>query len=179
MPNWLPKLLCLIVLASCATVAHAQVFRCIGAHGEPVFSGQPCANPVPVPGDSVVAQDGGNFGQVCVASPQALRDAIAAAFFSRDVNRLAGLLLWTGFNQASARDTLRSLADWLKQPLAGIAVAYATGPPVSADNPAPPASAGRFDAAVPTGFEVSTGGGEGSTRTFGVTETEGCWWLTF
>jgi hypothetical protein len=87
-------------------------------------------------------------------------------------------------DQASARATLRALATWLKQPLAGIAIAYAAGPPFADAVPGPASSAaapapGSSIAATPSGFEISTGGGAGSTRDFGVTEFGGCWWLTF
>lgn len=181
MPSWPLKLLCLFALVACTPAAHAQVYRCIGAHGEPVFSGQPCGNPAPPPGSTAQGSDG--FGAVCAASPMELREGIADAFFRHDVNRLAGMLLWQGFSQGSARATLQSLAEWLRQPLIGIAVAYATGPPDAGDPPVPATAlsppAGATSTGPPVGFEVSTGGGNGSTRTFGIVETEGCWWLTF
>lgn len=181
---WIARILCLVALAACAPLAHAQsqtqVYRCIGAHGEPVFSGQPCGTPVSPSGAAAAAQ-GSGFGDVCAGSPQALRQAIAGAFDTHDVNRLAGLILWRGMDQASARATLRSLSAWLKQPLAGIAIAQAAGPPFADDGFAPahgPAS-GSSVAAPPSGFEISTGGGDGSTRDFGITQFGGCWWLTF
>lgn len=184
---WIARILCLAALVACATLAHAQaqahVYRCIGAHGEPVFSGQPCGAPAPAHGGNTAVQ-GGGFGDVCAGSPQALRQAIAGAFEIHDVNRLSGLILWRGMGQASARATLRSLAAWLKQPLAGIAIAYAAGPPFADTGPW---SAGTADIPAgassvpspPSGFEISTGGGDGSTRDFGITEFGGCWWLTF
>jgi len=178
----LSKTLCLLVLAACAPLTHAQVYRCIGAHGEPVFSGQPCGTPMPATSAGASMQVGG-FGGVCAASPEVLRRSIADAFTSHDVNRLAGLILWQGMDQASARATLHSLAAWLKQPLAGIAIAYAMGPPFVGQAPVPattaPAPAGSSATAPPTGFEISTGGSDGSTRNFGVVESGGCWWLTF
>lgn len=180
--------LCLLALVACAAIAHAQnaqhVYHCIGVHGEPVFSGQPCGTPAPAGTSAAGAQGGGSSG-ACAATPQALRQSIADAFSSHDVNRLAGLILWRGMDQSSARSTLHALSDWLKQPLAGISIAYATGPPLADVGPAPAATAG-FPAATasvtsqpPTGFVISTGGGDGGTRDFGVTETGGCWWLTF
>ena len=171
----LPKTLCLLALLACAPLAHGQIYRCIGAHGEPVFSGQPCGNPAPA--SSSAAAPGNSFGDVCAASPQALRQAIGEAFTTRDVNRLAGLILWRGMDQASARSTLRSLAEWLKQPLIGVAIARTAGPPF--DGLSPATSAGAANAAMqpPTGFEISTA--DGATRDFGVTEFGGCWWLTF
>ena len=173
----LPKTLCLFALLACAPLAHAQIHRCIGAHGEPVFSGQPCGNPAPA--SSNMAATGNAFGDVCAASPQALRQAIGDAFTTRDVNRLAGLILWRGMDQASARSTLRSLAEWLKQPLTGIAMASAAGPPFAAAQALPAATAGAASAPPlrPIGFDISTAGG--ATRSFGITEFGGCWWLAF
>ena len=176
MHAWM-KLLCLLALTACAPPARAQIHRCIGANGEPVFSGQPCGNPVR-PGNPAEATNHG-FDTVCAASPQALKAAITEAFATHDVNRLAGLILWRGMDQASARSTLRSLAEWLKQPLTGIAIASAAGPPFEALPPSPAASGGIANTAPPppTGFEISTA--DGGRREFGITESGHCWWLTF
>lgn len=188
MIRWCIRGLCLLALLGCAPAAWAQstgIHRCIGAHGEPVFSGQPCANPVPSTSSAnPVAQENG-FGSLCAGSPQLLRTEIARAFATRDVNRLAGLILWRGMGEASVRATLGALSAWVKQPLAGIVVAGATGPPPVNAGPAPTGSVvqpGPLAGArpgLPTGFEISTGGGDGSTRDFGITEIGGCWWLTF
>lgn len=172
----LPKILCLLTLLTCAPLAQAQIYHCIGAHGEPVFSGQPCGNPAPA--SNSIGATSNAFGDVCAASPQALRQAIGEAFTSHDVNRLAGLILWRGMDQASARSTLRSLAEWLKQPLTGIAMVRTAGSPFDVTAPPPHASTG--DAALsgpPTSFEISTA--NGATRDFGITEFGGCWWMTF
>jgi hypothetical protein len=187
MRTWLTKSLRLLVLLACATAAHAQthtpIYRCVGAHGEPKFSSQPCGTEVTLPAGAATVQ-GTDSGDVCAASPQVLRQAIADAFENHDVNRLAGLILWRGIDQASARTTLRSLAEWLKQPLAGIAIAYPTGPPVAgtgAPPDVPPGAGSGPDASTlpPSGFEISTGGGDGRARDFGIVESDGCWWLTF
>ena len=187
---WIVRILCvaaLAALAACATAAFAQtktqtpIYRCVGAHGEPEFSSKPCGSEVVLPAGAATAQTGG-LGHVCAASPQELRQAIADAFESHDVNRLAGLILWRGIDQGAARSRLRSLAGWLKQPLAGIAIAYPTGPPVMDSGPTHVFSAGSAsDAPIPalpaSGFEVSTAGGD--FRDFGIVESDGCWWLTF
>lgn len=179
-------MLCLAALAACAPAAFAQtqtqtpIYRCIGAHGEPEFSSKPCGTGTGPAGAATVQGD--DLGRVCAASPQELRQAIADAFQSHDVNRLAGLILWRGIDQGAARARLRSLAAWLKQPLAGIAIAYPTGPPVVETGPTHVFSAGNGGGA-PTpalpasGFEVSTTGGD--FRDFGIVESDGCWWLTF
>ena len=187
--DWLPKILCLLALLACAPLAHAQhaqpVYHCIGPHGEPVFSGQPCGTPAPTPAASAPSQSIA-FSAVCAASPQALRQAIAGAFAARDVNQFAGLILWRGMDQGSARNTLRSLAGWLKQPLTGIVSTRAAGPPMADASPAPPSGASTTGPATassisapPMGFGISTGGVEGTTRDFGLVESGGCWWLTF
>lgn len=176
MPTWLLKLGCVLALLACAPLAHAQVYRCVGAQGEPVFSGEPCGTPAPA--ESAAGPAHAAAG-VCAKSAEALRDEIGRAFTRHDVNRLAGIILWTGFDQASARATLQSFKAWLQEPLAGIAVAYATGPPAAHSVPPP---AGTTDSpaastpAQPIGFQVSTAG---DTRDFGVTQSGGCWWLTF
>lgn len=180
------KLLCLLVLVAYVPFARAQaaqpVYRCIGAHGEPVFSGQPCGTPAPVPATSTLVQ-GSASRAVCAGSPQALRQAIADAFARHDVNRLSGLILWNGMDQNAARTTLHELSIWLQQPLTGIAVATATGPPGADTAPLTPSTDESADAsggaALPPGFDVSTGGIDGTTRDFGLVESGGCWWLTF
>lgn len=187
MPTRFARFVCLLVLVACAPLAHAQtsthVYRCVGAHGEPVFSGQPCANPVTINGHNAATPDQG-FGSVCAGSPQELKAAIAQAFAAHDANQMAGLLLWRGMDEAVARATLRSLSSWVQQPLAGIAVARTTGPPSLVYDPPSASSSGDFIVSTnsldrPNGFVVSTGGGDGSTRDFGITEIGGCWWLTF
>lgn len=177
MQKIIAQYLCLFALIAGAPLAHAQIYRCIGAHGEPVFSGQPCGSPAP--SSSKADATSNTFGDVCAASPQALRQAIGEAFTTHDVNRLAGLILWRGMDQASARSTLRSLAEWLKQPLSGIAVASAAGPPFDDTQASPAVTAGDANVPplAPTGFEISTA--DGATRDFGIIEFGGCWWLTF
>lgn len=190
MCSWSIKLWCLLALLACTPLAHAQtaqpVYHCIGVHGEPVFSGQPCGTTAPAP-DAVASLPSDGFSVICAASPEALRQAVAGAFATRDVNRFAGLVLWRGMDQGSARATLRSLAEWLKEPLTGIAIARAAGPPLAnaAIGPPPvagtgqPASASSVAESPPTGIDISTGGVDGATRAFGLVESGGCWWLTF
>lgn len=192
MRAWILPALALLLLA-CALPANAQqaIFRCVGAHGEPVFSGQPCGTPVPASSAAGAASTvgAGRFGGRCAATPEALRQAIARAFATHDVNQLAGLLVWRGVGQAAARARLQSLAGWLREPLSGITTIYANGPPPlivrSTDaNPGAAAAAalpssGSTAGDEPGGFVVATGGGAGNTRDFGVVQSGGCWWLTF
>lgn len=176
--RWVFPLLCLALLWAMPHAAQAQIYRCVGAHGEPVFSGQPCGPPAPPPG--TMGALGSGFGAYCAPSPAALRQAIAQAFAAHDVNRLAGLILWRGMDQAAARRELGALATWLQQPLAGIATTYAGGAPpdsagtVTPAEPASGASAGR----LPVAFAIRTAG-SGAARDFGVDTLGRCWWLSF
>jgi hypothetical protein len=164
-----------------------RIYRCIGDHGEPAFSGQPCTAPGPQASTGAThPPDAGALGGFCATTPAELRDRIATAFQRDDVNLLAGSILWDGTGQSSARETLRSLAAFLKQPLVGIAVASAAsvaGPalPRSLSTTALPAIAASTPA--PTGIVVTTqppgSGAQGpDTRDFGMTQLGDCWWLT-
>jgi hypothetical protein len=176
------KLLWIIALLLCAPLAHAQIYRCIGVHGEPVFSGEACAPGASPRSAGDIAARSGGFTAACATSPGKLRKATAEAFDTHDANRLAGLIVWRGVDQTLAQATLRAFTVWVQQPLAGIALAYANGPP---DAHAGAVSGGHAaDATGPasgqlSSIEISTGGDDGSTRDFGVLRFGGCWWLTF
>lgn len=172
--------------------AHAQVHRCVGADGEPVFTDQPCATQEPSLGaidsaNGVVSTSSSDAvlngeriqslsATSCPHSPQALRDRIALAFNSDDPNTLAGLIDWRGYDRSSANARLREFKRWLQQPLAGIQF---NGPPdPSGAQPgdadyAPPAPSGLTVSTQPHGDEVP------SSRSFGVMQRGGCWWLSF
>lgn len=172
-------ILFLLVAVLWLPAARAQtaqpIFHCIGAQGEPVFSGEPCGTPAPANDAGAATAMPAGTVSVCAASPQALRQDIAAAFATRDVNRLAGLILWRGMHQGSAQATLGALATWLRQPLAGVTFDSGADPAAGASAEPPPSAT----AAPPTSLTIATGGGAGNHRTFGLVETGGCWWLTF
>lgn len=170
-------------LAAFAPLAHAQIHRCVGAHGEPEFSGQPCGTATP--GNPANDAPPDRWGNVCAASRRALAQEITDAFQTRDVNLLAGLILWRGTSQATARASLRALAAWLKRPLVGISMVTDPGPPrrngdeaVSTDPQAASGSLRRWaPPLLPAGLEVATDG-EGDARYFGLAQIGACWWLT-
>lgn len=185
------RLFALSVLALTASLflprlAHADVHRCIGANGEPVFTDQPCGTQDHSPGasangvasvETASAPASGNLASAaCPATPQALRDRIAAAFTSKDPNLIAGMLDWRGFDHDSAGASMRGLRDWLKQPLAGIQF---QGPPDPSG--AQPGDA-DYTAPDPTGVTVTTqprGDEAPASRSFGIAKSGGCWWLSF
>ena len=186
-------LLCLMVfplLLCVARNAHAQIHRCIGAQGEPVFTDQPCGSS----GLSVDAASGtgnqdreytvGNatdagpvrFAAACPRSPQQVRDRVAVAFNDDNPNALAGLFDWRGYSHTGANAKLKEFSRWLKQPLVGVQFAGALDP-----SGAQPGDA-DYMPVNPTGLTVLTqprGVLAADGHSFGLVQRGGCWWLNF
>ena len=127
-------LLCLILLAwAVPALAQTEIHRCIGANGSAVFTDQPCAalqatpvSPVATPGNGI--PPAAPPPTLCAASLGALRQSVINAFASHDANRMAGLMLWSGYGRGAAIADIRSLGELMKQPLLDV------GTP---DDPAP------------------------------------------
>ena len=173
----LARILVLLALVLAPPFAHAQVFQCVGAHGEPVYSGEPCGTPASSAQSGVTTVS--QLASVCAASPTELDHALTRAFQTRDVNLVSGLLLWQGIGSRESQQTLRTLAAWLQQPLTGIKLISNADPPgVAPMSPEPPpATSTVTPAVVYTGLAVTTAGD--TTRAFGLVHQDGCWWLTF
>lgn len=142
----LSALLCLIacyLLPYCLSgqvMAQTTINHCIGANGGAVFSDQSCAalqatpvdpgkpttNSAAVPGTRILRTR-------CAASIGKLRQSVIEAFAEHDANRLAGLILWDGYDQGSATGELRSLNQLMKASLLDIKV-----PGTSPTNRGPP-----------------------------------------
>ncbi|MCE5234240.1 MAG: DUF4124 domain-containing protein [Mizugakiibacter sp.] len=159
----------------------APVYRCIGASGEPVFSGQPCrALQLPAAGASAaaagaipIAPEAHGF---CPADPADVRMRAAAAIEARDPNRLAALFLWNGLDGAAARAHLRELAAIVDGPLPGLELEDAA--------PAPTASASAPPADGAAALLLRrTGDADGTPAPhevrFPLARRDGCWWLRF
>jgi hypothetical protein len=58
----------------------------------------------------------------CAGDVDQLRQAVIEAFASGDANRLAGLMLWTGYGKRAAVADIRSLAELMREPLVDIAL---------------------------------------------------------
>jgi len=185
-------LLTLLVPLLCfARGAHAQVHRCIGAQGEPVFTDQPCgaaelsvdvaSGPLDR-GDqastmsAAPASSGTPIAATCPRSPEQVRDRIAVAFNDNDPNALAGLFDWRGFSHQSADARLKDFNRWLKQPLVGVRFSGAADPSGAQPDDA------DYTPSDPSGLIVltqSSGELTAETRSFGMVEKGGCWWLSF
>lgn len=137
-------LLCLILLAwAVPALAQTEIHRCIGANGSAVFTDQPCAalqatpvNPGVRPGSDIPLA--APPPTLCAASLGTLRQSVIDAFASRDANRMAGLMLWSGYGRGAAIADIRSLGELMKQPLLDVG---APDDPASSDDPRAPATA--------------------------------------
>lgn len=188
-------LLCLMVLPLLLCVArnaHAQIHRCIGAQGEPVFTDQPCGSSelsMDIASDTLDqnqdqeftvghATETGpvRFAAACPRSPQQVRDRVAVAFNDDNSNALAGLFDWRGYSHTGANAKLREFSRWLKQPLVGVEFAGALDP-----SGAQPGDA-DYMPVNPSGLTVLTqprGVSAADVRSFGLMQRGGCWWLNF
>ncbi|MEO6966995.1 MAG: hypothetical protein ABI132_00835 [Rhodanobacteraceae bacterium] len=122
----------LFALASVPRVARAQINACIGAHGERVYTDQPCAGSAESSAVSRDSDSGGGTGYLnatCPASPEELRDRVAGAFASDDPNILSGLLLWGGVDHQTASARMRDFKRWLQRPLVGVTISGASASP--------------------------------------------------
>ena len=153
-----------------------SIHRCIGRDGEPVFTAKPCADEslVMAPALAGSAAPAGPSMHVCPQSPQALRDRVALALQERDVNKLAGLMLWNGDTQHDAVDVLRRLAALVRQPVDGLALA-----PASADVPASASvtAPARMASVAGGPLQLSITAEDGSSTVFALSDSGGCWWL--
>lgn len=150
------------------------VHRCVGGHGEIVFSGMPCAPGQAVDGTPVEPAGAAiaPAGASCPASREELRDRIANAIALHDANALAGLLRWRGVDATTAGGRLRVLRELVRRPL--LALDADTG---ETDAPADAGHAGTDDDFL----DVRTGGGPDGVREqhFGVNVEGGCYWLSW
>ena len=178
----------LLPLCALALPAWAQdaIHHCVDAHGNPLFTDQPCssqqATPVRAPPASTASTATPGLPvplQRCAGTATELRQRVIDAFAARDPNQLAGLMLWHGYGHVSAVDDLRALSRLVRQPLLEIhfgngadddpAVA-GSGPPPAASTAAPPADE----------LQLRTSGddGERSAR-FAIAHQAGCLWLRY
>lgn len=158
----------ILVAGGCAGArVHAQdagqrVHRCVGAHGEIVFSGLPCtadSGAVTSTAATIVSVADG----ACPASPDALRERIAAAIARQDANALAGLLRWRGVGAAEAASRLAQLRQLAQRPLLAIDVDGGSESPGGSMR-------------VRTGSNERDGVRE---HRFGLSLESGCHWLTW
>jgi hypothetical protein len=164
----------LLLLALVAPLGQAQtpIHHCIGADGQPVFTDQPCASlhatPAPATAGTQAAPSLRPPAVTCAADLEQLRQASLDAFANADANRLAGLMLWSGYRERTAVADIEALAALMRRPLVAIDV------PSAAASASPSERAG-----TPPELLVHTLGDDGSdaeTR-FAIERDAGCLWL--
>jgi hypothetical protein len=175
-----------------AMPGHTQtdIHRCVDASGHALFTDQTCAS-MQATVVSAAAKPSDNATHVttlatapneppptlCAATFNALRQSVIDAFANHNANRVAGLMLWNGYDSSAAVATIRSLTTLMQQPLLD------AGPPDDAE----PASSGstaptNTDApAVGTQLVLHLAGNDASGNPravhYGIVRRYGCLWL--
>lgn len=157
-----------------ATAAHAQALhRCIGAHGEPTFTDQPCSAALQTEIQPAHAQaHSGLTDASCARTEAELADSVRAAFASGDSIRLSGLVLWNGYPGRSSSGILRQLATLVREPLMDVEVVLAG----TAEADETHDEMGQQEMLVRTGRSLDRVPRVAETR-FALTRSHGCWWL--
>jgi len=149
-----------LLVAFAARAESPRVHRCVGVHGEVVFTHLPCGSHE-LAGISAGTQAGAAAGapppaESCPATETELRERVAAAVARRDANAIAGLMHWGGVGGRTAAGRLRELRELVRRPL--------------------------LDLDGADGLRVRTGSNtDGGVRehAFGTAFEGGCWWLTW
>ena len=145
------------------------IHRCIGEHGEIVFSGVVCGTEVRADPRASTSALGARpaVAMACPRSADELRDVFADALSRRDTNAIASLVRWDGVGGTEARARLKEIAELGARPLIGVEL--------NAD--AMPASDAPDPSATLTVRTGSTSYGGPREREFRVGASGGCFWL--
>ncbi|HEX7112016.1 MAG TPA: DUF4124 domain-containing protein [Mizugakiibacter sp.] len=185
--RWIVPALLLIAGASAGTLAapaapaqDTPVYHCIGANGEPVFSGQPCsALQLPSSSTSAATPEAPVAPQAhgfCAADAEELRARATAAINAHDANRLAALFLWEGMDGAAALARLRELAAVVDGPVLGLQLEGAA--PASNGSTAAPPTGGTAALLIRRASDPWNAASPEETR-YPLVQRDGCWWLRF
>jgi hypothetical protein len=153
------------------TESGQTVHRCIGEHGEIVFSGVACGGAEvradPRPSSSPATDAASAVAMTCPRSPAELRDLFADALSRRDTNAITSLVRWDGVGGAEAHERIKEIAELGQRPLIGVELD--TDASFAKDVPEPSGTL-----TVRTG---STSYGGPRERAFRVGAGGGCYWL--
>jgi len=181
-------LLLMLLLSSASALAQDGIHRCIGPDGNPLFTDQPCAalqaTPVAPPSESTppnsqtpsVAEPP---PVLCAASVAELRQSVQDAFASRNPNRLAGLMLWSGYGRDAVVADIRSMSALMKQTLLDVGE-DADDPPSASSSPSDmsaPAPRAPANPRIVVRTVTDDGSGSAHETHFSVVRRSGCLWL--
>ena len=192
-----------LLCAACAAGSGvaANLARCVGAYGEPMFAqtcpGQPGAATVAPRADEAGLRPRGEDPRpalrtaarsattaFCARSPQELAYQVQAAIHARNGVRLSGYALWRGRSSSGVRGDVRALLQVIRSGFADVQLLQR---PESSQMPqddetafAPErrSAAGSGYALVITSLDQQRDVVRSNERSFGVTRDHGCYWLT-
>ncbi|MFC4528754.1 DUF4124 domain-containing protein [Dyella halodurans] len=199
------RLLLLLFLLPMGAAAQEGIHRCVGADGNPLFTDQPCAALQATPMADAAAAGATTHANppqepaippplLCAASVPELRQSVIDAFSRHDPNRLAGLMLWSGYGRGAVVADIRSLSELMQHTLLDVGEASedaAPAPAQSSDMGSLERSLDPADAATPAAapspppadrqLVVRTAANDGSgvphDTHFVVVRRSGCLWL--
>jgi hypothetical protein len=188
----LPTALLYLLLIFWARPGYAQtdIHRCIDAAGHALFTDQTCAamqataiNPAVKPSDNathattLATAPSEPPPTLCAATFDALRQSVIDAFANHNANRVAGLMLWNGYDSRAAVATIQSLNTLMQQPLLD------AGPPDD-DAPASSGSTATASADAPAAgsqlvLHLAGNDASGNPRAvrYSIVHRYGCLWL--
>jgi hypothetical protein len=174
--------------------SQTDIHRCIDTSGRALFTDQTCASmqaksvhPAPKPSDEVThvttlaATPAEPPPILCAATFSELRQSVIDAFANRNANRIAGLMLWNGYDSATAVATIRALNALMQQPLLDAGPPDDTNAQPSDNGDSPTGDMPATDAAGSGQLvlHVASNDGSGNPRElrYGVVRRYGCLWL--
>jgi len=162
----------------------AGVHRCIGAHGDAIFTDQPCEDigavvrPEPVPAfgatnpQRVHAHD-------CARTVDDLRRGLEAALAAHDVNRIAGFYQWAGIGSEESALLLKRLQEIANRPLTAVNLIHSRRP-VDASGFQTVASTRTSEASAIELVQTRSDNDPTPARTgFALSRYMDCWWVRF
>jgi hypothetical protein len=167
--------------------AQNPIERCIGANGSPVFTDQPCSALQAAP-LAAAAQPSHDSQPVepppilCAVTLAELRQSVINAFANHDANRLAGLMLWSGYGHGAAVANIQELGALMQRRLLDLGPAR-DSPPAGAGSSAEPFTPASPPASPPVSDQLvlHTAGTDGSGSPhelrFDIVRHAGCLWL--
>lgn len=184
-----------------------SIHHCVDASGQLVFTDRSCADmhsvPAPPPESAstapMVTSTGAAASQflapppvLCATSREQLKQQLVDSFAARDANRLAGLMLWSGYGKRAVVSSIESLARLMKRPLLDLengggndaeplpdaSDVYDPNQPLGSvltTQPAPPPERNRNQLTLETVSD--DGSGQPQKTHFAVIRQSGCYWL--
>lgn len=174
--------------------SQTEIHRCIDTSGRALFTDQTCASmqatsvhPAPKPSDelthvtTLAATPAEPPPILCASTFSELRQSVIDAFANRNANRMAGLMLWNGYNSTTAVADIRALHALMQQPLLD------AGPPddsnaqasENSDSPADDMQASDASSSGQLVLHLAGNDGSGNPRElrYGIVRRYGCLWL--